>query len=134
MLDHLRAYREWPRHRRGLGNVVPPDLQSAEDFIAYVERHLGVTAEQREAWERLAETVRDSAEVMEIAYAAVDKTEGRALDRLASLLVVAEVATAAFRRIRPPLEGFYATLDEPQRQALDELVAHGAPYALGPES
>ncbi len=108
-----------------------PDPRRTEDMIAFVERHLGITAEQREAWEKLTETVRDSTDAMQTARGVVDDGEPGLLQRFAGFEVVAETASAALRRIRPALEGLYRTLDTAQRQALDELVTYGAPYSNG---
>lgn len=103
------------------------DPRRAEEMIAYVERHLGITAAQREAWERFTETVRDSADAMRIARGAVDDGTPGALQRFTRFEVVADAASAALRRIRPALENLYRTLDEAQRRAFDELFSYGAP-------
>jgi hypothetical protein len=100
-------------------------------MIAFVEAHLGITAGQREAWERLAEAMRDSADAMQTARAAVDEAEDRALARFARYEVVAEAASAALRRIRPTLESLYRTLDDAQRRTLDELITRGPPQPFG---
>lgn len=131
MFGCQRKHRGWRRDRRGRGDAAPPDPQRTEDMIAFVEQHLGITAEQREAWERLTEAVRDSAEVIQTARAAIHEAEEPALARLARFEVIADVASAALRRIRPALEVLYRTLDEAQRQAFDELMAYGPPHALG---
>lgn len=103
-----------------------PDPQRTEDMIAFVERHLGITAEQREAWDRFTETVRDSTDAMQTARGVVDNGEPGALQRFAGFETMAETASAAFRRIRPTLEGLYRTLDVAQREALDDLITYGA--------
>ena len=100
-------------------------------MIAFVEHQLGITAEQREAWERFTETVRDSADVMQTARNAVHEGEPGALQRFARFEVVADAASAALRRIRPALDGLYRTLDDVQRKALDELITRGPPHAYG---
>jgi hypothetical protein len=95
-------------------------------MIAFVEQHLGITAEQREAWERFTETVRDSTDALQTARGVLDDGEPGALRRFAGFEAVAQTASAAFRRIRPALEGLHRTLDVAQREALDDLVTYGA--------
>ena len=119
------------RVRRGCDQAASPDPQRTEDMIAFVEQQLGITAAQREAWDRFTETVRDSADAMQIARGAVDDGEPGALQRFARFEVVADAASAALRRIRPALESLYRTLDEAQRKAFDELLSHGSPHAYG---
>ena len=119
------------RGRRGRDQAASPDPQRTEDMIAFVEQQLGITAAQREAWDRFTETVRDSADAMQIARGAVDDGEPGALQRFARFEVVADAASAALRRIRPALESLYRTLDEAQRKAFDELLSHGSPHAYG---
>ncbi len=106
-------------------------MRASEDMITFVEQQLGITAAQREAWERFTETVRDSADAMRIARGAVDDGGPGALQRFARFEVVADAASAALRRIRPALEGLYRTLDEAQRKAFDELISHGTPHTYG---
>ncbi len=119
------------RDRRQGDDAASPDPRRTEDMIAYVEQQLGITAAQREAWERFTETVRDSADAMQIARGAVDDGKPGALQRFARFEVVADAASAALRRIRPALESLYRTLDEAQRTAFDELLSHGTPHPYG---
>ncbi len=113
------------------GDAARPGPRRTEDTIAFVEQHLGITAGQREAWENLTETMRDSAEAMHIARGAVDQGAPGALQRFAGFETVAETASAAFRRIRPALEGLYRSLDVAQRRALDELITRRPPHFHG---
>ncbi len=119
------------RGRRRPDDAESPDPQRTEDMIAFVEQQLGITAAQREAWERFTETVRDSADAMQIARGAVDDGEPGALQRFTRFEVVADAASAALRRIRPALESLYRTLDEAQRKAFDELLSRGTPHPYG---
>ncbi len=114
------------RHGSRPDDASRPDPQRTEDMIAFVEQHLGITAEQREAWDRFTETVRDSTDAMQTARGALDNGEPGALRRFAGFETMAETASAAFRRIRPTLEGLYRTLDVAQREALDDLITYGA--------
>lgn len=131
MFGCRRKHRGARRGRRGRDDAAQPDPRRTEDMIAFVEHQLGITAEQREAWERFTETVRDSADVMQTARTAVHEGEPGALQRFARFEVVADAASAALRRIRPALDGLYRTLDDVQRKALDELITRGSPHAYG---
>jgi len=116
---------EWAS--RETGGAPPPSTERIEDLIARVERHLRIGTEQSAAWEGLTETIRDSAEAMRIARAAVERSEDHALARFDRLADVADVVSAMVRRVRPALEGLYRTLEPSQRMALDELIAGRAP-------
>jgi cell pole-organizing protein PopZ len=122
------------RGRDGRDDAAQPDPQRTEDMIDFVERTLGITAEQRAAWDRLIETVRDSADAMHTARHAVDEAEPGALQRFAGFETVAHTSAAAFRRIRPALEGLYGALDDAQRKTLDELIMRGPTHAYGATS
>ncbi|MGI9386511.1 MAG: Spy/CpxP family protein refolding chaperone [Methyloligellaceae bacterium] len=115
------------RRDRGTRGAPPPGLDRMEDLITRVERHLGITAEQRQPWELLTEAIRDSVEAMRIACAAVDCSEDHAIARFDRLADLADVVSAAVRRMRPALEGLYGTLDAAQCKALDELIAGRSP-------
>ena len=125
MFGCRRKHRGFWRGRRGRGEAARPDPRRTEDMIALVEQQLGITAEQREAWERLTETVRDSAEAMQTVRGVVDEGAPGALQRFAGFEAAAEIASAALRRIRPALQGLYETLDAGQRTTLDDLMSHG---------
>lgn len=126
----MLAFETEPRcgwRSRGTRGAPPPGPKWIEDLIARVERYLHISTEQTDAWERLTETIRDSAEAMRIARAAVEGTEDRALARYDRLADVADVVSATVRRMRPAVEGLYRTLDTTQRKALDELIAGRSP-------
>jgi hypothetical protein len=110
----------------GRGEDVSHDPKRTENLISFAEKSLGISGEQREAWDRLAETLRDSADAMHTARAAVYDGEEEAIARYALLENFADVASGALRRIRPQFEGLYGVLDESQRRTFDELITHGA--------
>jgi hypothetical protein len=127
-----RRQRERKRHGRSRrDDAGATDPQRTEDIIAYVESHLGITDAQRQAWNDLADAVRDSSDALKTARGAVDDGSRGALQRFAGFETLTETASAAVRRLRPPLEALYRVLDEGQRRLLDDLVAHGPaqPYA-----
>ena len=114
------------RHDSEIHHVaVTRDIRQTEAMIAFAGRKLGITGRQREAWERLADAMRDSAEAMQIARAAVDDAEEQTLVRMTRFEDVVFVAAAAARRVRPALEALYRMLDDAQRGTLDELVSRG---------
>jgi hypothetical protein len=105
------------------------DPWRAEEMIAFVEGHLGITAAQRQAWERFAETLRDSVDAMRTARSVARNAEPGALARFSGFETITETASAALRRIRPALESLYDALDGAQRRSFDDLFSHGVPEA-----
>jgi hypothetical protein len=102
-----------------------PDLQRTEEVIAAVERRLGITAFQRDAWEALAETARDCAEAAQTARAMMRESPAEALTRFDGAELMVQVMSAALRRLRPKFEALYETLDGAQRRRLYEILARG---------
>jgi hypothetical protein len=102
--------------------VPPVGPERTEALIALVEQYLAIDNDQREAWERVTETVRDSVEAMQIAWAELERCDDRAVIRFDRLADVADVVSAAVRRLRPSLEALNRTLDAGQRAALDGLI------------
>lgn len=134
MFGCRRNRRDGRHRRRDHEDNHEPSPERTEDMIAFVERQLGITPAQREAWERFTETVRDSADALRTARGEIQGSEAGALQRFARFEVVAEAAAAALRRMRPALENLYNTLDAAQRRVLDDLIsgrhmgAHGMSY------
>ena len=131
MFDCRRKHEARERHRRTRTRPTSGDAARTEEAMAYLEGRLGLTAEQRRAWRELAEAIRDSADAMQTAHDAIDDVEGSALARITNFEVVAEVTTAALRRIRPALERLYVSLDETQRRTLDGWISHWPAYRPG---
>ncbi len=52
-----------------------------------------------------------------------DETSGAALQKMETLL---SSGLAALRAVRPSFDALYAVLDDGQREALDDLLAHGS--------
>jgi hypothetical protein len=129
MSVHHGMHRGWWRGRRG-GELPPPDPRRIEAMLAAIEQHLGITAAQRPAWDRLTEVVRDSAEALQIARGMASDAEDGTLARFTGIEIVTDVAAGALRRIRPALESLYCTLDAAQRQTLDTLIMPG-PHPFG---
>jgi hypothetical protein len=113
-----------PNRAGHTGPATGPERMEA--LITLAEQYLAIDNDQRETWQRLTTTVRDCVEAMQIAWVELDSTESRAEDRTIArfdrLADVADVVSAAVRRLRPALEALYATLDAAQREALDSLI------------
>ena len=109
---------------------------------AVVENFVTFTPAQAEAWKTLSAAMRD-AQARKQAVCEARRAEMRAAmeddedekddarpapapltDRLARMETRLETGRAALRKIRPALDAFYATLDDGQRKALDDMMGH----------
>jgi hypothetical protein len=59
---------------------------------------------------------------MQIAWVELDRSDDGTIARFDRLADVADVVSAAVRRLRPALEALYRTLDAAQRKALDGVI------------
>jgi len=100
----------------------PTGPERMEALIALAEQYLAIDNDQRNVWERLTTTVRDCVEALQIAWVELDRADDRTIARFDRLADVADVFSAAARRLRPALEAFYGTLDAAQREAFDGLI------------
>lgn len=100
----------------------PTGPERMEALIALAEQYLAIDNDQRQVWERLTTTVRDCVEALQIAWVELDRADDRTIARFDRLADVADVFSAAARRLRPALEALYGTLDAAQREALDGLI------------
>ena len=100
----------------------PTGPERMEALIAFAEQYLAIDNDQRQVWERLTTTVRDCVEALQIAWVELDRADDRTIARFDRLADVADVFSAAARRLRPALEALYGTLDAAQREALDGLI------------
>ncbi|MHA1113684.1 MAG: Spy/CpxP family protein refolding chaperone [Alphaproteobacteria bacterium] len=105
-----------------------------------VENFVSFTPEQDAAWKNLSAAMRAAHAERQAAcetMRADDMRDGgkgdeqreqarpaTAPDRLARMESRLEAGVAAVRGIRPALDAFYATLNEDQREALDEMMGH----------
>ena len=100
----------------------PTGPERMEALIALAEQYLAIDNDQRNVWERLTTTVRDCVEALQIAWVELDRADDRTIARFDRLADVADVFSAAARRLRPALEALYGTLDAAQREAFDGLI------------
>jgi hypothetical protein len=88
--------------------------------MTLIEMQLALRPEPQDAWARLAEAVERAGRVATTACAGLGLQDAPAeLSRLEAAL---EGGLAALRDLGPPLEAFYAGLDERQRAQFDAPV------------
>jgi hypothetical protein len=113
-------------HARGMAKICSDQRdQRIENGLAFVEGFVNFSPEQSTAWNELAETVRagsatvgEKCEELKTADAPVS-----APDRLRRVEALATTGLGILQRIRPAFESFYATLNEKQKKALDDLTS-----------
>lgn len=97
-----------------------------EAAITFAETFMAFTPEQRTAWDRLTGAVRAGSE--KVGETCAETEALRAEKTLPAKLAIAEAATktaaAVLSDVRPAFDGWYATLNDEQRQALDGLMKH----------
>ncbi len=95
-----------------------------EAAIAFAETFMAFTPEQRVAWDRLIGAVRAGSD--KVGETCAETEALRAERTLPAKLALAEAATrtaaAVLGDVRPAFDGWYATLNDEQRQALDGLL------------
>ena len=127
----LAGYRHgWGGHGRK-GNMAQRLCGDArgehiEAAITFAETFMAFTPEQRAAWDRLTGAVRAGSD--KVGETCAETEALRAEKTLPAKLALAEAAskTAAsvLSDVRPAFDGWYATLNDEQRQALDGLMKH----------
>lgn len=96
------------------------------NMIGLVESFADFTAAQTAAWDELTQAL-NSGSITIGATCDELKAEGRpetASERLAAMERMMESGLVALRQVRPAFDGFYAQLDEQQKQAIDKLASH----------
>ena len=97
-----------------------------QDMVAFVESFVDFTPEQAAAWSGLTAALGDGSTRIGAACSELEAA-GRpesAPGKLARLEVMLEAGLETVREVRPAFDGFYATLDAEQKQAIDRLAAH----------
>ena len=117
------------RHgRRGIERRLCSDARDEhiEAAIAFAETFMAFTPEQRTAWDRLTGAVRAGSE--RVGETCAETEALRAEKTLPAKLALAEAASktmaAVLSSVRPAFDGWYATLNDEQRKALDGLLKH----------
>jgi hypothetical protein len=102
--------------------------QQAERLLGFVEGFMTFTPEQQSAWTALSDILREQSRQLQQPENTTGQPENQdgnptsASARLARLEQMMSSALTTLQQIRPAFEQFYATLDEKQQRAFDELV------------
>ena len=129
---HFGGHGGWHRggghgHGRGMAMICSERRdERLEKVLAFVEGFVSLTPEQTTAWGELTETIRaGSATIGEKCVELEDAgTPETAPDKLARIESMATTGLTLLQRVRPAFEGFYATLSDKQKKALDDMIAH----------
>jgi hypothetical protein len=122
----------WSRHggRGGHGGICrlcsPSRGEKLENAIGFAEAFFSFNAEQKTAWDGLTAALRDSSATIGEKCEALKSGE-RPKSATARLERVETMLTAGLdvvKKVRPAFDGFYATLNDDQKAALDKLIEH----------
>lgn len=96
-------------------------------MLAYAETRLGITDEQRGAWETFEQEVRTSTGPMDRLCEQIGTAERPSTlpERMARFEQVAEAGLAQLREIRPAVETMYAALTPEQQKTADKMMRRG---------
>jgi hypothetical protein len=97
-----------------------------DSFVALVESFVDFTPEQGAAWQQLVAAARASSGSIgeacaELADAGVPTA---ATDKLARIETMLTTGLDIVQRLRPKFDDFYATLNDDQKKAIDDLMSH----------
>lgn len=110
----------------GMAHRLCSDARGAhvEAAIAFTEAFMAFTPEQRAAWDRLTGAVRAGSEKVGETCAETEalRAERTMPAKLALAETAASTAAAVLGDVRPAFDGWYATLNDEQREALDGLM------------
>jgi hypothetical protein len=114
-------------HGRGMAMICSDRRdERLENVLAFVEGFVSLTPEQTEAWHELTGTVRAGSAIIGEKCTQLEEagTPQSAPDKLARVESMASTGLAVLQRILPAFEGFYTTLSDKQKKALDDMIAH----------
>ena len=122
----LADYRHGKRGRGGMMRMICSDMRGerVESAIAFAESFMAFTPEQRTAWDGLTAAVRAGNGKLDDACAETKELrKERSLPaRLALMETMMTAGADVLGEVRPAFDGWYATLNEQQREALDGLM------------
>lgn len=97
-----------------------------QDMVTFVESFVDFTPDQAQAWNGLTAALGDGSTRVGAACSELEAAghPESAPEKLARIEVMLEAGLESLRDVRPAFEGFYATLDAEQKQAIDRLAAH----------
>ena len=92
--------------------------------IGFVESFTAFTAQQTGAWNDLVDALRAGSARVGDACSTHDwaNAPASAPEKLARLEVMVSLGLDLVQQVRPAFDSFYATLDEKQKKALDDLI------------
>lgn len=101
----------------GIGAVV-------EGRLAFLKSELGISGDQLGAWNAYAEAVKGRVDVMQNTREDMMKRmqEGGATERMDARIKSMEAMVEAMKAVKPATEKLYATLNDKQKSAADELI------------
>ena len=101
----------------------PKRVQKIEKGLVRLEQKLALNSEQTEAWGDLVVQINNSQTTLDDFCAAEGGKERpvAAPDKLIKMQAMMSKATDMMAQVRPSLEIFYATLDDNQKQILDNM-------------
>lgn len=111
-----------------LGHLCGPNrVERLEDAISFVNTFIKLTPEQTTAWNTLAETLRSAATKVGTTCDQMREAGRPATppDHLARMETMLTTGLDVLREVRPAFDAFYATLDDNQKQVLNELLERG---------
>ena len=117
----------WMHGRRGFSHLCSEHRDKRIGrAVSFVEAFVDFTPEQDQAWERLTAAVRESSAAIGETCSQLTDGDGPAdlPQRLARLETMMTVGLEVIHTVRPAFDTFYATLDERQKQAIDQLMSH----------
>lgn len=124
----MGGHHGWGRHGgSGFGRLCGEQrTERVEHMIGFVEAFMTFTPPQQQAWDNLTATLRDSdtkvGQACEQQKAQGDATT--APEKLARMETMMTTGLQVVQQVRPAFDGFYATLNERQQKALDEMLQH----------
>lgn len=97
-----------------------------EHGLAFVEGFINFTPEQTAAWNELASAIRDGSATIGEKCRELDQASlpQNAPERLARFESMATTGLEIVKSVRPAFDRFYATLNDKQKKALDDLSSH----------
>jgi hypothetical protein len=116
------------RHGRGLAHLCSDRRdERIDDAIGFIEDFVDFTPPQTAAWNDLTKAVRESSATIGEACGDLGDVDadGNAPARLALIESLATTGLDVLKRVRPPFDAFYQTLDEDQQKRLDKLFNRG---------
>lgn len=117
MMGHGKMRRGRMAHHGGMEAMV-------EGRLAYLKSALNISADQKEAWGKYAEAVRERMETVRSMRQGMMETmqSGTAIERMDARISGMEAMLEAMKAVKPATEALYAALSDEQKKTADELI------------